>query len=166
MIDSSGYRKNVGIILVNSRSELLICKRFKEQSWQFPQGGFKKNETAESAMYRELYEETGLKKNDVLIIGRTKEWLKYELPKKYQRKTNNQLCVGQKQIWFLLKLATDEAFINLNVSKKPEFDGWRWVSKQEPLNLVINFKKNVYEMAINELMPLLDLNEKQKYKNA
>ena len=166
MIDSSGYRKNVGIILVNSRSELLICKRFKEQSWQFPQGGFKKNETAESAMYRELYEEIGLKKNDVLIIGRTKEWLKYELPKKYQRKTNNQLCVGQKQIWFLLKLATDEAFINLNVSKKPEFDGWRWVSKQEPLNLVINFKKNVYEMAINELMPLLDLNEKQKYKNA
>ena len=166
MIDSSGYRKNVGIILVNSRSELLICKRFKEQSWQFPQGGFKKNETAESAMYRELYEETGLKKNDVLIIGRTKEWLKYELPKKYQRKTNNQLCVGQKQIWFLLKLATDEAFINLNVSKKPEFDGWRWVSKQEPLNLVINFKKNVYEMAINELMPLLDLSERQKYKNA
>ena len=166
MIDSSGYRKNVGIILVNSRSELLICKRFKEQSWQFPQGGFKKNETAESAMYRELYEEVGLKKNDVLIIGRTKEWLKYELPKKYQRKTNNQLCVGQKQIWFLLKLATDEAFINLNVSKKPEFDGWRWVSKQEPLNLVINFKKNVYEMAINELMPLLDLSERQKYKNA
>ena len=88
MIDSSGYRKNVGIILVNSSSELLICKRFKEQSWQFPQGGFKKNETAESAMYRELYEEVGLKKNDVLIIGRTKEWLKYELPKKYQRKTN------------------------------------------------------------------------------
>ena len=166
MIDSSGYRKNVGIILVNSRSELLICKRFKEQSWQFPQGGFKKNETAESAMYRELYEETGLKKNDVLIIGRTKEWLKYELPKKYQRKTNNQLCVGQKQIWFLLKLATDEAFINLNVSKKPEFDDWRWVSKQEPLDLVINFKKNVYEMAINELMPLLDLSERQKYKNA
>ena len=54
-------------------------------------------------------------KNDVLIIGRTKEWLKYELPKKYQR-TNNQLC-WSKQIWFLLKLATDEAFINLNVSK-------------------------------------------------
>tara|TARA_B100000035_G_scaffold84614_1_gene71101 strand:- start:665 stop:1165 length:501 start_codon:yes stop_codon:yes gene_type:complete len=166
MIDSSGYRKNVGIILVNSSSELLICKRYKEQSWQFPQGGFKKNETAESAMYRELYEEVGLKKNDVLIIGRTKEWLKYELPKKYQRKTNNQLCVGQKQIWFLLKLASDEAFINLNVSKKPEFDGWRWVSKQEPLDLVINFKKNVYEMAINELMPLLDLSERQKYKNA
>ena len=166
MIDSSGYRKNVGIILVNSGSELLICKRFKEQSWQFPQGGFKKNETAESAMYRELYEEVGLKKNDVLIVGKTKEWLKYELPKKYQRKTNNQLCVGQKQIWFLLKLASDEAFINLNVSKKPEFDGWRWVSKQEPLDLVINFKKNVYEMAINELMPLLDLSERQKYKNA
>ena len=166
MIDSSGYRKNVGIILVNSGSELLICKRFKEQSWQFPQGGFKKNETAESAMYRELYEEVGLKKNDVLIIGRTKEWLKYELPKKYQRKTNNQLCIGQKQIWFLLKLATDEVFINLNVSKKPEFDDWRWVSKQEPLDLVINFKKNVYETAINELMPLLDLNESKKYKNA
>ena len=76
MIDSSGYRKNVGIILVNSRSELLICKRFKEQSWQFPQGGFKKNETAESAMYRELYEEVGLKRFDVSIIGKTKHAIK------------------------------------------------------------------------------------------
>ena len=69
MIDSSGYRKNVGIILVNSSSELLICKRFKEQSWQFPQGGFKKNETAESAMYRELYEEVWQFSNGLRSVG-------------------------------------------------------------------------------------------------
>ena len=83
-------------------------------------------------MYRELYEEVGLKKNDVLIIGKTKEWLKYELPKKYQRKTNNQLCIGQKQIWFLLKTSYRRSIYKFKCFQKPEFDGWRWVSKQEP----------------------------------
>ena len=151
MIDSSGYRKNVGIILVNSSSELLICKRFKEQSWQFPQGGFKKNETAESAMYRELYEEVGLKKNDVLIIGRTKEWLKYELPKKYQRKTNNQLCVGQKQIWFLLKVKEESFKIDFSVNNTPEFDSWMWVESDMPEKKVIYFKKDAYNKALKEL---------------
>ena len=67
MIDNKGYRKNVGIILCNSKNELLMCKRYKEKSWQFPQGGFKGNESAESAMYRELFEEIGLRKNDVTI---------------------------------------------------------------------------------------------------
>ena len=91
MIDNDGYRKNVGIVLCNSQNKLLICKRLGEESWQFPQGGFEENENAESAMFRELFEEIGLKKNDVLILGETKSWLKYDLPKKYQRKTNNRL---------------------------------------------------------------------------
>ena len=165
MIDKSGYRKNVGIVLVNSKGKLLICKRFKEKSWQFPQGGFKKNEIAESAMYRELFEEIGLKKNDVAIIGKTKQWLKYDLPKKNQRKTNNQLCLGQKQIWFLLKLLSNDASINLNTSKKPEFDSWEWVSDKRPLEIVIDFKKEVYEKALEELLPLINSANFKKYKN-
>ena len=104
MIDKDGYRKNVGIILCNLENKLLICKRLGEKSWQFPQGGFEENENAESAMFRELFEEVGLEKNDIMILGSTNEWLKYDLPKKYQRKTNNKLCIGQKQKWFLLRL--------------------------------------------------------------
>jgi putative (di)nucleoside polyphosphate hydrolase len=155
MIDENGYRKNVGIILCNSKNELLICKRFRENSWQFPQGGFEESESAESAMYRELFEEIGLSKKDVEILGKTKNWLKYDLPKKYQRRTNNKLCVGQKQIWFLLKLITNESSINLSKSKKPEFDAWEWSSITKPLEIVINFKKNVYKSALEELLPII-----------
>lgn len=155
MIDRDGYRKNIGIILCNSKNELLICKRIKENSWQFPQGGFEKNESSENAMFRELFEEIGLQKNDIIILGKTKKWLKYNLPKKYQRKTNNQLCVGQKQIWFLLRLISSDQSINLRTSKKPEFDGWEWVSAKKPLEIVISFKKNVYIKALNELLPII-----------
>ena len=95
MIDENGYRKNVGIILCNSKNELLICKRFRENSWQFPQGGFEESESAESAMYRELFEEIGLSNKDVKILGKTKNWLKYDLPKKYQRRTNNNMTRGE-----------------------------------------------------------------------
>ncbi len=155
MIDRDGYRKNIGIILCNSKNELLICKRIKENSWQFPQGGFEKNESSENAMFRELFEEIGLQKNDIAILGKTKKWLKYDLPKKYQRKTNNQLCVGQKQIWFLLRLISNDQSINLCTSKNPEFDAWDWVSEKKPLEIVISFKKNVYVKALNELLPII-----------
>ena len=155
MIDKDGYRKNIGIILCNSKNELLLCKRIKENSWQFPQGGFEKNESSEDAMFRELFEEIGLQKNNIAILGKTKKWLKYDLPKKYQRKTNNQLCVGQKQIWFLLRLISNDQSINLYTSKNPEFDSWKWVSEKKPLEVVISFKKNVYIEALNELLPII-----------
>ena len=155
MIDEQGYRKNVGIILCNSNNELLICKRYKENSWQFPQGGFMKYETAEDAMYRELHEEVGLLKEDICILGKTKSWLKYNLPKKYQRKTNNKICIGQKQIWFLLRLTSNDKNINLNTSDKPEFDAWEWSHEEKPLEIVISFKKNVYKQALQQLLPII-----------
>ena len=155
MIDNDGYRKNVGIILCNSQNKLLICKRLGEESWQFPQGGFEKNENAESAMFRELFEEVGLKKNDISILGITNSWLKYDLPKKYQRKTNNRLCIGQKQKWFLLRLISDDSNISFLNSENPEFDSWQWVDDNEPMKIVIDFKKNVYKKALEELMPII-----------
>ena len=155
MIDNDGYRKNVGIILCNSQNKLLICKRLGEESWQFPQGGFEKNENAESAMFRELFEEIGLKKNDISILGITKSWLKYDLPKKYQRKTNNRLCVGQKQKWFLLRLISDDTNISFSNSKRPEFDSWKWVEDCKPMEIVIDFKRDVYKEALEELIPFI-----------
>ena len=155
MIDNDGYRKNVGIILCNSQNKLLICKRLGEESWQFPQGGFEKNENAESAMFRELFEEIGLKKNDISVLGLTKSWLRYNLPKKYQRKTNNKLCIGQKQKWFLLRLISDDSNISFSNSKRPEFDSWRWVEDDKPMEIVINFKRDVYKKALEELIPII-----------
>ena len=155
MIDNDGYRKNVGIILCNSQNKLLICKRIGEESWQFPQGGFEKNENAESAMFRELFEEVGLKKNDISILGITNSWLKYDLPKKYQRKTNNRLCIGQKQKWFLLRLISDDSNISFSNSEHPEFDSWQWVEDDKPMEIVIDFKRDVYKKALKELMPII-----------
>ena len=155
MIDNDGYRKNVGIILCNSQNKLLICKRHGEESWQFPQGGFEKNENAESAMFRELFEEVGLKKNDISILGITNSWLKYDLPKKYQRKTNNRLCIGQKQKWFLLRLISDDSNIIFSNSKRPEFDSWQWVEDDKPMEVVIDFKRDVYKKALEELIPII-----------
>ena len=156
MIDNDGYRKNVGIILCNSQNKLLICKRLGEESWQFPQGGFEKNENAESAMFRELFEEIGLKKIDISILGITKSWLKYDLPKKYQRKTNNRLCVGQKQKWFLLRLISDDSNISFSNSEHPEFDSWQWVDDNKPMKIVIDFKKNVYKKILSELKKFIN----------
>ena len=161
MIDNDGYRKNVGIILCNSQNKLLICKRLGEESWQFPQGGFEKNENAESAMFRELFEEIGLKKIDISILGITKSWLKYDLPKKYQRKTNNRLCIGQKQKWFLLRLISDDSNISFSNSEHPEFDSWQWVDDNKPMKIVIDFKKNVYKKALEELTPLIKSQKKK-----
>jgi 8-oxo-dGTP pyrophosphatase MutT (NUDIX family) len=86
MLDREGFRPNVGIVLVNHRNEVFWGKRIREHSWQFPQGGIKKGESPEQAMLRELEEETGLKPEHVRIIGRTRDWLRYEVPKQWVRR--------------------------------------------------------------------------------
>jgi putative (di)nucleoside polyphosphate hydrolase len=76
-------------------------------------------------MYRELREETGLDAKYVEIIGRTRYWLRYRLPEKYIRRNSHPLCIGQKQIWYLLQLVGDETNVSLNRHRKPEFDDWQ-----------------------------------------
>ena len=76
MLDKDGYRPNVGIILLNRRNEVFWGKRIREHSWQFPQGGIKRGESPEQAMFRELEEEVGLRPDHVRIIARTPDWLR------------------------------------------------------------------------------------------
>ncbi|EAT12912.1 RNA pyrophosphohydrolase, partial [Bermanella marisrubri] len=128
MIDADGYRPNVGIILVNDKAQVLWARRIGQDAWQFPQGGINDNESAEAAMYRELREEIGLLPDDVQILGCTRGWLRYRLPKRMVRHNNKPVCVGQKQKWFLLKLISSDKRISFEFGHKPEFDDWRWVS--------------------------------------
>ena len=128
MIDFDGYRPNVGIVICNRKGQVLWAKRYGQNSWQFPQGGINDNESAEQAMYRELYEEVGLQPRDVKVLYASKHWLRYKLPKRLLRYDSKPMCIGQKQRWFLLQLVGDEKNINMNTTKSPEFDGWRWVS--------------------------------------
>ncbi len=104
MLDRDGYRPNVGILLLNAHNDVFWGKRVKQHAWQFPQGGIKSGETPEQAMFRELEEEVGLKPEHVRILGRTRHWLRYEVPEKWIRRDWRGTYKGQKQIWYLLRL--------------------------------------------------------------
>ena len=151
MIDSNGFRPNVGIIICNKLGQLLWAKRIKQDAWQFPQGGIKEAETTEEALFRELSEEVGLCKDDVRILSQTSEWLKYRLPKPYIRQRKGRTCIGQKQKWFLLGLQTEEGRVDLENTLQPEFDDWCWVNYWYPVNQVVDFKRSVYRKALIEL---------------
>lgn len=155
MIDSDGFRPNVGIILSNSNGELLWARRIGQDAWQFPQGGIRSYETPEQAMYRELGEEVGLRRNDVDVLASTQGWLRYRLPHRYIRHNCRPVCIGQKQVWFLLRLLGPEHRVRLDLNEKPEFDLWRWVDYWVPLREVVSFKRRVYECALREFAPLV-----------
>ncbi len=155
MLDREGYRPNVGIILVNQKNQVFWGKRIKEHAWQFPQGGIKYGETPVQAMYRELQEEVGLEAAHVRILGRTRDWLRYDVPDHYIRRELRGHYRGQKQIWFLLRMVGRDCDVSLRASSTPEFDAWRWSTYWVPLDAVIEFKRDVYTMALNELSGLL-----------
>ncbi|MEN8761726.1 MAG: RNA pyrophosphohydrolase [Thiogranum sp.] len=155
MIDSDGYRPNVGIILTNSDGLLLWARRIRQDAWQFPQGGIRAKESPEQAMYRELGEEIGLLPQHVNVLGATRGWLRYRLPERFIRRHQKPVCVGQKQVWFMLRLVSQERYVRLDLSDKPEFDNWRWVHYWHPLEEVVSFKRTVYKKALNELAPLI-----------
>jgi len=124
-------------------------------AWQFPQGGIKKDESPKMAMYRELKEEIGLEPEHVELINSTDDWLRYWLPKRYIRQNRGPLCIGQKQIWYLLKLTADETYLDLSYTSEPEFDSWKWVDFWRPVEEVISFKRQVYQQALKQLQPFI-----------
>lgn len=153
MIDSDGFRPNVGIILANSQGQVLWARRIGQNSWQFPQGGINEGETPEQAMFREVEEEIGITANDIEVIAVTRGWLRYKLPRRMIRYNSLPVCIGQKQKWYLLKLKSSDEVIDISATDAPEFDGWRWVSYWYPLGQVISFKREVYRKAMKELSP-------------
>lgn len=154
LIDSDGFRANVGIVLMNGAGRVFLGRRTGGRGWQFPQGGVRAGEGLEEAVYRELHEEVGLSGTDVELAGRTSRWLRYRLPVRYVRRRQQPLCIGQKQRWFLLRLKHDDARFDFNRTSEPEFDQWRWESYWEPVREVIYFKRPVYAKALTELAPL------------
>lgn len=155
MLDREGFRPNVGIILLNARNQVFWGKRLRTHSWQFPQGGIKYGESPEQAMFRELHEEVGLHPDHVRILARTRDWLRYEVPEHFIRKDARGHYRGQKQIWFLLRLMGRDSDLDLRATDHPEFDAWRWNEYWVPLELVIEFKRDVYQMALSELARFL-----------
>ena len=167
LIDSDGYRANVGIIIFNDDGKLFWARRIGQDAWQFPQGGIAYAESPEQAVYRELCEETGLKEEHVQIVAQTEGWLKYNLPEHLVRRYKHPVCIGQKQKWFMLRLLASDESVSLDHNKRPEFDIWKWTDYWAPLNEVISFKREVYKQALEFFEPTLlnqELNQKLNQK--
>ncbi len=162
MLDREGFRPNVGIIMLNANNEVWWGKRVREHSWQFPQGGIKYGESPEQAMFRELEEETGLLPQHVKVIGRTRDWLRYEVPDHFIKREIRGHYRGQKQIWFLLRMVGRDCDVNLRASSHPEFDAWRWHDYWVPLDTVIEFKRGVYQLALQELSRFIRSDQHRK----
>jgi len=113
-------------------------------------------------MYRELKEEVGLGPQHVRILGRTRDWLRYDVPDRWLRREWRGNYRGQKQIWFLLRLIGRDCDVRLRMSNKPEFDAWRWSGYWLPLESVIEFKREVYQRALEELAPYLNRRSRRR----
>jgi putative (di)nucleoside polyphosphate hydrolase len=154
MNEESNYRLNVGLIIVNTYGKVLICKRKNSNQWQFPQGGIDEGESPIEAAKREIFEEVGIKPSKIKVLGKIKDWVKYEIPKELAKKSfKKKGIVGQKQKWFIFKIKS-EACISFVNDPDNEFDDFAWVSYWRPIALIVSFKKEVYRNVLAELLPI------------
>ena len=155
-LDRDGYRKNVGIIVCNSRQQVLWARRARHDGWQFPQGGIEPRESAREAAFRELYEEIGLGSADVKLLGSTDNWLRYDVPyapkSRYYRRAKQ--FRGQKQRWFLMRFHGRDDQINIE-TEHPEFSEWTWIDPDELIAKIVPFKRDVYSKVMSEFRDLL-----------
>lgn len=137
------YRSGVGIMLLNRSGEVLVARRIDvaDEAWQMPQGGIDENEEPRDAAFRELREEIGTDKAE--IIAESKVWLRYHLPKELLGKEGAKRWRGQRQKWFVMRFTGNDADINL-ATEHPEFSAWKWVTVTELPRLVVSFKRQVY----------------------
>ena len=149
------YRRGVGMMIINNKKEIFLGQRFdKDKSaWQMPQGGIDRGENEIVALKREMFEETGIKK-DYKIIYKSNKYFYYKLPQYLQKRLWKGRFVGQKQKWFLLEYFGDDQNINIK-TKKPEFKKWSWSTKEKMLKLIVPFKRKLYKEIVSEFKEFL-----------
>lgn len=156
------YRPCVGIMLLNGDGRVFVGRRAKEDRpeegeglwWQMPQGGIDEGEDPEAAARRELYEETGV--TSITILGRTGDWLAYDLPEQLIGVAWKGRYRGQKQLWFAARFEGEENEIDLAADRghPPEFDEFRWVEAPALIEMIVPFKRAVYQRVVAEFEPI------------
>jgi putative (di)nucleoside polyphosphate hydrolase len=144
------YRPCVGIMLFNADGQVFVGNRLDQtvESWQMPQGGIDKGETPKEAVLRELKEEIGTKKAE--IIAEMEDWVTYDLPEHLVGIAFHGKYKGQRQKWFALRFTGKESDIDLT-AHDPEFSSYRWVSLEELPDLIVPFKRETYQVVIAAL---------------
>ena len=157
------YRPCVGVMLVNPHGLVFVGRRTDRQDstegegdwWQMPQGGVDKGEAPDVAARRELWEETGV--TSVELIGESRDWYRYDLPSELGGIAWKGRYCGQTQKWFVARFEGDESEIALD--RRPghdaEFDAWQWVELETLPDLIVEFKRPVYEQIVEEFAPLI-----------
>jgi putative (di)nucleoside polyphosphate hydrolase len=148
-------RTGVGIAVLNSQNKVFVGKRKDNpfDKWQMPQGGVDSNEPLLQAMKRELLEETSIE--NIEILKEFDQWLEYELPENLIGKIWKGKYRGQKQKWFVVKFLGNDSEININ-TKNAEFMEWKWIDMDLLPDLIVLFKKHVYEKVLVELKKIVN----------
>jgi putative (di)nucleoside polyphosphate hydrolase len=156
------YRPCVGVMLLNAEGQVFIGRRPDRPDaegdgkwWQMPQGGMDEGEEPAAAARRELLEETGV--HSIRFLAQARDWYLYDLPGELIGVSWGGRYRGQKQMWFAARFEGEES--EIDISSRPghdvEFDAWRWVPMAELPELVVPFKRQVYEAVVQEFSPLL-----------
>ncbi len=149
------YRPGVGIMLLNRDNHVFVGQRADKMSdaWQMPQGGIDDGENPKDAVWRELREEVGTDKAE--IIAESANWLHYDLPVDLQKKLWGGKYLGQRQKWFAMRFTGIDADIKIDADAKPEFMAWQWAHPDQLLDLIVPFKRDVYARVLSEFLTLL-----------
>lgn len=151
--DDLPYRPCVGILLLDPRRRIFVARRIDTpDAWQMPQGGIDKGEDPATAALRELEEEIGTAKAE--ILAETRDWLRYDLPPHLLGKVWKGRYRGQTQKWFALRFLGEDADIDLDRPHR-EFDAWRWATPAQVLADIVAFKRSIYRAVLDEFAPLL-----------
>ena len=149
------YRKCVGMMMLNSNKEILVGRRLDHPSgyWQMPQGGIDDNENPEEAVWREMLEEIGTNKAELIKISN--QWINYDIPSETLKTLPwGQKYIGQTQKWFAFDFLGEDSDINVGTDN-PEFSEWKWSRMDLIVDSIVPFKRNVYSIILEEFKDLL-----------
>jgi putative (di)nucleoside polyphosphate hydrolase len=158
MIDPNSlpYRPCVGVMLINAEGQIFagLRKDSTATAWQMPQGGIDDGEKPRKAALRELWEETGITDDLVEFIGKTHDWVTYDLPPDLLGRVWGGKYRGQRQKWFLYRYLGRDDQVNI-ATEHPEFSAWRWIAADEMIASIVPFKRSVYEEVVRHFRAYL-----------